>query len=229
MKYRDEQLIESLAAEYALGTLHGPARRRFETLRSQREDIDRETLYWEQVLAEMALGLEPVEPGDHNWKAIRQRVQALRDGGAASRRRPVAYWQATAVAAMLALVFVITYLPREPQPVVPGQPSQVAVIQDEGNAALWRVRVTDSVEVRHIGAAALEAGRDYELWLLTESGPQSLGLLPESGSATLQVSPEMRRQLQQGGSIAVSVEPAGGSPLPTPTGPVIAVAPLVAG
>lgn len=228
MRYRDEQLIEMLAAEYAIGTLHGAARRRFEALRSQRDDIDRETLYWEQALAELALDLPPETPSARNWSAIRDRVRALQRKTAP--RRPVtAFWRATAVAAMLALVFVVTYLPREPQPVTPDQPAQVAVIQDKGNAALWRVRVTDTVEVRHIGAGALDADKDYELWLLTESGPQSIGLLPQAGDARLDVSPEMRRQLQRGGSIAVSIEPAGGSPQPTPTGPVIAVAPLVSG
>lgn len=227
MKYRNGILIETLAAEYALGTLHGAARRRFEALRSQRDDIDREALYWEQALAELALRLPPEAPAERNWTAIRDRVQALR--GETPQRKPATFWRATAMAAMLALVFVIAYLPREPEPIVPAQPSQVAVIQDESNAALWRVRVADAVEVRHIGADTLDADKDYELWLLTENGPQSLGLLPQSGNARLEISAGMRRQLQRGGSVAVSIEPAGGSPQPAPTGPVIAVAPLVAG
>lgn len=67
------------------------------------------------------------------------------------------------------------------------------------------------------------AGRSFEMWLIDgDAAPVSLGLLPESGRIDLPRPPG----LVEGVLIAVSDEPAGGSPTGAPTGTVLAAAPL---
>lgn len=67
------------------------------------------------------------------------------------------------------------------------------------------------------------SGQDYELWVIGADGvPASLGLL-QGGTLTRDA------VLQAGQVLAVSLEPAGGSPTGLPTGPVLATAELRAG
>ena len=223
MNYRDPQLIETLAGEYALGTLHGAARRRFEALRRERDDVDREATWWEESLSAWALHVPPVAPPKRVWKGIARRIDARRSQPMDSRP-----WLGIAASVLFVGLMSLFLLrpddiPREPVP------HQVAVIQDEDHAALWRISVLDEgLDVRHIAADAPGPNQDYELWLLTDDGPVSLGLLPQTGERRLSLPEALLRQVQTGGAVAVSVEPEGGSPEPVPTGPVIAVAPLVA-
>ena len=73
-------------------------------------------------------------------------------------------------------------------------------------------------------ARPIEAGpqQSYELWLIPKEGdaPLSLAVLGRL-DARLIVPAGHRARLQVGATLAVSVEPAGGSPTGAPTGPVI--------
>ena len=74
---------------------------------------------------------------------------------------------------------------------------------------------------------ALDAGKALELWILpAEGNPVSLGLLPASGEQRRELSAAQRAALAGAKQLAVSLEPAGGSPTGLPTGPVLHVAPL---
>ncbi|HAN29081.1 MAG TPA: anti-sigma factor, partial [Haliea salexigens] len=64
---------------------------------------------------------------------------------------------------------------------------------------------------------------------LTDAGvPVSLGLLPQSGSLTISLGSAERAALERSSTLAVSLEPPGGSPKAVPTGPVLYTAPLLA-
>jgi anti-sigma-K factor RskA len=70
------------------------------------------------------------------------------------------------------------------------------------------------------GLPAVPADKTYQLWVIGPSGPTSAGLLAvgESGSTT----PALAADTAQAQSLAVTVEPAGGSPRPT-TQPLLQV------
>jgi anti-sigma-K factor RskA len=67
--------------------------------------------------------------------------------------------------------------------------------------------------------------KTYELWALPRDGkpPVSLGLLPRQGESARPLSEHQSAALMAAGKLAVSIEPPGGSPTGTPTGPVIMV------
>ncbi|NBB97836.1 MAG: hypothetical protein GVY34_06635 [Alphaproteobacteria bacterium] len=68
-----------------------------------------------------------------------------------------------------------------------------------------------------------EAGQDYELWVIGADGvPSSLGLVQDSVLIR-------EAGLEAGQTLAVSLEPEGGSTTGLPTGPVVATAELRAG
>lgn len=71
------------------------------------------------------------------------------------------------------------------------------------------------------------AERDFELWALPTGGkPVSLGLLPAGGTAERNLSEDQLKALAHATQIAVTVEPAGGSPTGQPTTTPIFVVPL---
>jgi quercetin dioxygenase-like cupin family protein len=74
MKYDDPDLQDMLAAEYALGTLTGAARRRFERLMAADPALGRLVEAWEQRLNALGGALPPVEPPPGLKLAIERRI-----------------------------------------------------------------------------------------------------------------------------------------------------------
>jgi anti-sigma-K factor RskA len=62
VRYDRPELRDRLAAEYALGTLHGSARRRFERLLVTNRALRDAVSEWQDRLAPLGEGLEPVAP-----------------------------------------------------------------------------------------------------------------------------------------------------------------------
>lgn len=62
MNYAQPELLRHLAAEYVLGTLRGPARRRFERLMQQQVAAQEHVDFWEFRLSEFGQAVAPVCP-----------------------------------------------------------------------------------------------------------------------------------------------------------------------
>jgi anti-sigma-K factor RskA len=63
----------------------------------------------------------------------------------------------------------------------------------------------------------------HELWVIPEGGkPRSLGTMAAGKQMHMRLADALAQLLQQGATIAISVEPPGGSPTGAPTGPVVA-------
>jgi anti-sigma-K factor RskA len=75
MNYDRPELLDRLAAEYALGTLRGPARRRFERLLRDLPAARAAVHAWQQRLAGLATSIPAATPPRRVWDAIDARVQ----------------------------------------------------------------------------------------------------------------------------------------------------------
>ena len=213
MRYSAEQ-VDLLAAEYVLGSLHGPARRRFTTLLGERGEVRNAVWRWERQLNGLAGAIPEQTPPKRVWKGIEKRISA-RPGKAP---RLGGFWRGLGVglpAAVAAAWLLATWLPLVTF-------DRIAVFTDA--QTLWVIRVDGQggqFEVRAINPVATEGGRVYELWALPEGeSPQSLGLLPLTGLVEGQLEAGLLQALNRSPGLAVSVEPAGGSPTGLPTGPI---------
>ena len=88
MKYADPELRDRLAAEYALGTLNGPARRRFERLLSSDRDLRNLVEGWELTLSPLAESVPAEEPPVDVWEKIDRQI--ARAPAVAPRRKRAA-------------------------------------------------------------------------------------------------------------------------------------------
>jgi anti-sigma-K factor RskA len=215
------EVVDPLAAEYVLGTLRGPARRRFETWRASSPLVQERCRFWEEHLMQLARGLRPVQPPAHVWPAIRSRLNLSQPE---SRRRPV---RALAIAASVLLVAALATLLYY-RSIEPGKATAVATLTASTGVQIWQVEVYRTSLIVHAGQApAKPAERDYELWALPTGGsPVSLGLLPVTGTTQRSLTAAQQSALAKSAQIAVTVEQAGGSPTGQPTTKPIFVAPL---
>jgi anti-sigma-K factor RskA len=220
MRYDNPQLLDSLAREYVVGTLHGRARARFARVLADSLSARRAVLYWERRLAPLARAVPRVEPPPHVWTNIETAI-----GGRAPKARSAGWWPALAASlAALAVLFGGLYLGQQPD-----QPRYVSVIADQATGPIWLLQAfTAELRVSTVNDRPVPAGNSYELWMLpTGAAPVSLGLIPGTGNAALPLSAQALAVLAQSMNLAVSLEPAGGSPTGAPTGPILFVAPLL--
>jgi anti-sigma-K factor RskA len=89
-------------------------------------------------------------------------------------------------------------------------------------------RHADRMQVRTLDPSIRVAGRDLELWALPAGGvPTSLGLVGDTERSTVKLAAVASRSLANVPTLAVSLEPKGGSPTGRVTGPVLAVGPCI--
>jgi anti-sigma-K factor RskA len=213
-----------LAAELAFGLIDGEERRDAED-RTRRDPVFRDAHRRWQKYAITMLQAGSVTPSPSVWKAIEARLPANDDrrAGAAALR----WWQAATaagVAAALALGFVA--IDRQPMtaPTVPtpqSRPPLVAVLTGEHAGALAVSFDRDAGRLSLAPSGLDLDGRDAELWVIPADGrPRSLGVVAGAAGST-RPPPPLARVLEAGVTLAISVEPIGGSPTGQPTGPVI--------
>jgi anti-sigma-K factor RskA len=104
----------------------------------------------------------------------------------------------------------------------PAGPGYVAVLRaPHQDQAAWVATTSDrGFAIRPLARAAPPNARAYELWTIApgSSRPQPVGVIPADGNLALKSSPAA---LSDGATLAISVEPVGGSPTGQPTGPVV--------
>lgn len=228
-----------LAAEYALGVLDGERLREAQRLERSDPAFAEQVAEWNERLAPMLDEIAPATPRDTVWPAIASALNRP-DAGSANvvkLRRSVTAWRGysaamTAIAASLAIVVGIDMMretPVAPPPVAAPEQTLVATLASEDSPARLVVSWQPGAQSVLVTPTVLDspAERDHQLWLIPKSGtPQSLGLLRADDSQRVVIPAELLRQLGEDVSIAVSVEPVGGSPTGLPTGPVIAAGQL---
>jgi anti-sigma-K factor RskA len=223
MKPDNHEVIDRLAAEYALGTFRGPARRRFERWRANTPFVDQRCRFWEERLMHLAKGLRPVQPPAHVWPAIERRLNLTTRQPALRRIRSFAL-----AASVLLMVGLAGLLYWRSLPDV--RATAVATISAKSGEHIWQLEVfgkADRLVARAAGLFAPPADHVYELWALPkDAAPVSLGLLPAEGASSRTLTAIQKKALANSNQVAVSIEPQGGSPTGQPTGAVVFVAPL---
>lgn len=247
MDYSRPELADKLAAEYALGTLHGRARRRFETLLPAHPALRRATQDWERRLETLSAATPAVTPPPRVWHSIQRRLFDAQTAPSAAganvgqmatdaARSVVRWWERLALwqgAAGLATVAAIALgvLLSQPSPV---QPPIVVVMGAQTDAAGHGIQPASFVasvsgDGRSLVLKPLSEGQTValnkalELWAVPAQGaPRSLGLVSQQNATTV-----LRTALlKDTAAFAISVEPPGGSPSGQPTGPIVSVGKL---
>jgi anti-sigma-K factor RskA len=202
------------AAEYVLG-LQDLAERSATEARIKRDPAFAAMVAaWETRLESLNDEFDPV-PAPDLMPAIEARLFPRPAQPTAPARVRGAFWRWMSGAAVALTVVLVSMAM-----LAPPTKGLVAVLSTADARLTYEVRhFGDELQITRVAGVQAVAGRVHELWLIAPgAAPISLGLLdaPEL-TVTYPRPPE-------GWTLAVSIEPAGGSPIGTPTGPVILTA-----
>ena len=211
---------EALAAEYVLRLLDAEAERAFEARLRAEPDLRDHVRFWEAEFATLA---EDV-PEDTPSPAVRAKLFAELGGAqpGAGRGRVWRWMAFPALAAVAVAAFlVLGPLLRDPgfDPTL-----HATLISQDGAVHIEAGYSPDGNLFKVIPEEGAPApGRDFELWVIgaEATAPVSLGVIPADRESLFEITPEIAA-LIDGGTLAVSDEPAGGSPTGAPTGAILA-------
>jgi anti-sigma-K factor RskA len=239
MDYSRPTLADRLAADYVLGTLQGPARRRFEALLKAHPALSSAVIQWQTRLGVLSMDASPVEPNPKVWQRINQALFESEPNNPGVAAQALRWWHqlwlwqgmaATGTMAALALALLILQpAPPMPAPIVVMLNSTEAGLQQaSAHSAQFVASISadgKSLVLSPVAGTSITPQQALELWALPANGaaPRSLGLIATNKATLIQ-----RASVLEGtAAYAVSVEPSGGSPTGKPTGPVISVGKLM--
>ncbi|MBX7228707.1 MAG: anti-sigma factor [Burkholderiaceae bacterium] len=236
MRYTHPELLDHLAASYVLGTLQGRARRRFEVLLKDRNDIAALVNAWHTRLQPLAVSVPPVQPSAGVWEAVVQKTTSVANGkskASSNPQTPSFWWNWLKSAGLVgagfaAALLIITVAPltltsvdkvAEQAQKLPQ--SYVGLLTDaNGQAAVLAssLRQGKVLTVKILKPTPIPAGSQLLLWALPNEGaPFLLGVLPEKKSAVIQMPATSEQLLAQVPRLIVTAEPLGNATV-KPTG-----------
>jgi anti-sigma-K factor RskA len=235
--------LDMLAAEYVLGTLDSAERADFERLLATDEAVKRAVHEWSLRLSPLAGAVKGTAPPVSLWDKIEKQIHEQRspaagrplpafpanDNLAEDLRRSAAGWRrafiaASALAASLALAVAYREFPVRKEP----GGLYIAAVNREGGQPALIVTADPASKTAYVIPVSVEipAGRSLELWFISGGEkPKSMGLIK---TQTERVALPGGAKIEKA-SLAVSLEPEGGSPKGEPTGPVVYSGQLIKG
>ena len=246
---QNPSLVEQLAASYALGTLRGGARRRFEALARTHAEVRAQALIWQARMASVSELQPQVAPSEAVWKRIENLVKADKESKAiqaarvAAKPEPSGWWSSlnlwrglssmgVGVAAVALMVGVNlnninAKLGGEVQELTAKlsatpEIQYVAVLADDKAAASMLVTFdpkSKKLTLKRVGGFQESPDKSLQLWALPQTG----------GPKSLGVlgSDAVIKLTAAGNDVnvptlAISLEPKGGVPVGSgPSGPVL--------
>ena len=233
MNYLHPERLDRLAREYALGTLVGPARRRFERVLQQSPAATLAVGVWQERLAPLSRSVAALQPRAAVWAGLEQRLFAP------SRPAPTPSagllgWLAQlfsgrslggALAGMLLCVLVLRLQPGlvglEPQLDALPQ-SYVGLLTDAGGRASVLAssrRYGRQLTIKLLQPLVVPTGRVAQLWALPKDGSAAfpVGVVPGTGSGTIALADTSEKLFFNVARLAVSLEPEPAKPGDTPS------------
>lgn len=206
---------DDLAAELALGLLEGDERAKALRLCLADPSFAAQVELWSHRLSPLLDFATEQTPPNHIWSAIAARIGGQSVPVRAVRR--LRFWQGSAllsgaIAAGLALVLVTRPAP-EPSGAV-----GLSQLADAQGAATMAISYDPQSGVLRMGTSQIASGaKSPELWVIPADGvPRSLGIIsPQGGKHS--VSEDLRAFLQNGATLAITLEDAASAPHAAPT------------
>ncbi|MGH8031229.1 MAG: anti-sigma factor [Luteimonas sp.] len=245
-----------IAAEYMLGLLDADAHRDALTRLERDAGFAAQVAAWETYFTPWLEAIAPVDVPAALWSRIRtalwqhelpqRRAAVAAAAPSTSLWNRLGFWRGLAgggiAVAAISLAALFVTLNRAPTPVpiaapvavvAPvARPAAAAMVvslrHDDGTMAYTATVDADTGVITLIPAFMPEDARVPELWLIAGDGvPKSLGVVARDHAQRVVIPERIRRDATADAVFAVSLEPAGGSPTGSPTGPVVAKGSLI--
>jgi anti-sigma-K factor RskA len=215
---------QALAAEYALGLLDRSEARAFEARMAAEPALRATYVIWAEDLARLTDDIAPVDPPPAVYKALDQQMFGSEKQGWLQWLGLVPALIGGLIAA--SLVYFVTSFGLLTAPPGPRLNAEITATDQSLVVLAAFDPTTGSLNLQRTAGAAVP-GRVLELWLIAgDNPPVSLGVLPDAAVADVVLTPSVIAALD-GGTLAISDEPVGGSTTGAPTGAVLAIGPVI--
>lgn len=226
--------LQTLAGQYVLGTQDAAQRRAIEDRLAHDHALRAAVDAWEQRLQPLTTLAPPQEPSPGLWPRITaslwpaaepQRAAAPAGSAASSRWwhwDSLALWRGLAGSGFAAAAVLAGVLVLGPAP-APGPARYFVVLaapQSQAPGWLVQAQASDRLRLVPLGTDVVPAEKSLQFWTKADgwSAPVSLGLV-KPGEA-IEVPVDKLPPLQPNQLFELTLEPAGGSPIGKPTGPI---------
>jgi len=220
-------------AEYVLGVLDADARAAVEQEIQVNPQAAAAVALWQRHLTPLADDVGDMVVAPYVWARIHDALQLAAPATPQPRASlwdNLRLWRWLGIGASVVAAACVVVMFTLPRPAITPSTASAAymaaaITQDNGVAG-W----TATMDLQHARMivvpatpAAFAQGRAPELWLIPSGEkPISLGVIARDKPTTIPLRTELLSRLNAQALLAVSVEPAGGSPTGQPTGPVMA-------
>lgn len=223
--------LQTQAGEYVLGTLDAAQRRSVESRLPHEPALRAAIDAWEQRLLPLTTLAAPVEPAPGLWPRIAASIAPARHARPAPLRSrwwrwwrwdSLALWRGLAGTGFAATAVLATVLLVR-DAAAPAAPRYFVVLAaPQSQAPGWLVQAQTEGRLRLVplGTDAVPSEKSLQFWTKADgwSAPVSLGLV-KPGEA-IEVPVDKLPPLQPNQLFELTLEPAGGSPIGKPTGPI---------
>ncbi len=223
-RYQNPEVFEQLAIEYAVGSMQGRARKRFEVLMETHFYLKATVEAYENKFANLVELLPDTKAPDSVWQGIEAHIKASTPP---EKEKP--WWKANffkqgfAMAAMALIVTaVMLYNPMTNHNPV----SYSAVLKSDTKDPMAVTTIEKSDMMLKIDIMKdVQVADDMELtlWCHPKKGgmPMKMGTISKKGETKIKISKEEWQNMKNVGLLAISVEHKGENTAKKPTGKII--------
>lgn len=229
MNYLQPERLDHLAREYVLGTLAGPARRRFERVLQVSPAAGAAVDTWRTWLSVLDRGIVPMQPPASTWRGIEAR---LFPQAATPSRRAWRSWFSGLGSALAGVALCAVLLRSEPsllglEPHSETLPaSYVGLLldtQDRPTLLASSRRQGRQLSLKLLQPLTVPPGQVAQLWALPQDGgaPFPVGILPATGTAQITLPNASEALFSKVSRLGVSLESHAAQPGQAPSGPFV--------
>jgi anti-sigma-K factor RskA len=228
-RYQNPELYELLCGEYVLGTMTGRVRRRFEQLIDERDYLQESVAVWERRLYPLAENIPPLTPHRRVWANIKKEIAFSNIQPHRSEKglwNKLFLWRSVAFAALSLCAILLIQQFVVPNDGSSPMPSYISVLEADNRVPMFVAtasRQSSSLIIKRMDSAGMSMNKDLELWCYMKEGdrPWSMGILTRKEQTVLPLTEHDWKTMAETRRLAISIEPMGGSPTGSPTGPVM--------
>lgn len=223
-RYQNPELFEQLAIEYAVGSLHGRARKRFEVLMDTHFYLQAVVDAYENKFAHLVELLPDEKPSDKVWNNIEAHIQASTPQEEKTPWWKTSFFKQGFGMAFMALV-VAGALLLNPMDGTPVATAYASVLESDSSEAMAVTKINQSdmnLSIDIMKPMKIDENMELTLWCHPKGGgmPMKMGTVSKTGKTDIKISKEEWQNMKNVGMLAVSVEHKG-DVAKKPTGKII--------
>ena len=216
--HQHPETIDRLAAEYALGTLHGSARLRFEALQKTRPDIHRAVWAWHEHLQGMLVSEKPMDTPAGQWNQLESRLFGPGPTSKSATRPGWMRWFGPIPAGSLALGLLLGTVIMPIWESLHGGAAQtqlpesyvgvLATADNKPGLIISSLRKGMTLDIKQLVAVPVSPENTLYLWTIDKDGKvQGIGPVPSGKFTSAALPQEAEKLFFTAVELAVSVEP----------------------